>query len=450
MRYISLLSIFLMVFSPVVIGQTISLERLFQMADESNIHLKVMQMDVEGSQYDERTARSQLLSSVNVGLSGSYTGDVLLMSRGFSTGGSSEVIVPGLGPQMVSNGAQPMPHWGQSFSVQASQVVFAGGSIKAGVRLAELAGQMAEIGMEQSRQQVRFVLTGHYLDLCRLYNQSAVVEQNIAVTQRLINNMRARCEQGTVLKNDITRYELQQQQLRLLLTRVQSAIRVTNHHIARMLDAPDSMTFVPDTAALAAATATAVSLTEWMRRATTNNNAMRQTAVATSMAEQQLVAAHGELLPSAAIVVGDNLFGPYTNDLIPVNSNVNIWFVELCVKYDLSSLWKKRHAESKAKVGLRQAQMRQVLAAKEVADEVYESYDNMLTAMTDVSTCDKQVQLAAENYDIVSRRYGSDLVLLTDMLDASNMKLSAEIALSDARINLLYAYYKLKYIAGEL
>ena len=37
-----------------------------------------------------------------------------------------------------------------------------------------------------------------------------------------------------------------------------------------------------------------------------------------------------------------------------------------------------------------------------------------------------------------------------NMLDASNMKLSADMALVNARINMLYNYFKLKYITNTL
>jgi len=36
------------------------------------------------------------------------------------------------------------------------------------------------------------------------------------------------------------------------------------------------------------------------------------------------------------------------------------------------------------------------------------------------------------------------------MLDASNMKLTADMALVNARINMLYNYFKLKYITNTL
>jgi outer membrane protein TolC len=50
----------------------------------------------------------------------------------------------------------------------------------------------------------------------------------------------------------------------------------------------------------------------------------------------------------------------------------------------------------------------------------------------------------------VQNRYQNQLALLTDMLDASSMKLSADMALVNARISLLYNYYKLKYISNTL
>ena len=68
----------------------------------------------------------------------------------------------------------------------------------------------------------------------------------------------------------------------------------------------------------------------------------------------------------------------------------------------------------------------------------------------EVQTQEKQVELADQNYAVVRNRYDNDLALLTDMIDASNMKLSADMALVNARINMLYNYYKLKYLTHTL
>ena len=120
------------------------------------------------------------------------------------------------------------------------------------------------------------------------------------------------------------------------------------------------------------------------------------------------------------------------------------------MKYNLSSLWKNKHAIRKAKHENTQARESVMLAREGIENGVQACYTNLLTSSVEVNTQEKQVELANQNYAVVKNRYDNDLALLTDMLDASNMKLSADMALVNARINMLYNYFKLKYITNTL
>ena len=62
----------------------------------------------------------------------------------------------------------------------------------------------------------------------------------------------------------------------------------------------------------------------------------------------------------------------------------------------------------------------------------------------------KSLELANQNYDVIRNRYLHELALITDMLDASNSKLSAELQVANARINILFNYFKLKKSVGDL
>ena len=59
-------------------------------------------------------------------------------------------------------------------------------ALRSGIRMAELEREVARLDVERDRQDVRFLLTGYYLDLCKLGNQIEVVSQNIALTQKEI------------------------------------------------------------------------------------------------------------------------------------------------------------------------------------------------------------------------------------------------------------------------
>ena len=226
--------------------QVMSLTTLYNLADQQSQQVRVSETALRAADEGVAAARSALLPSVDLSLQGSYTGNAFMLSRGFSTHGTTDYIVPGVGVVPVANGKQDTPHWGNSFTAQVAQVVYAGGAIRSGIRMAELGKEMAELDVEKNRQEVRFLLTGYYLDLCKLENQIEVVRQNIALTQKEIEQMKACREEGTVLQNDITRYELQLQSLELTLTKLTDATTIINHQLVTTLHLPEQTVITPD------------------------------------------------------------------------------------------------------------------------------------------------------------------------------------------------------------
>lgn len=433
--------------------QSMTLTTLYHLADQQSQKVRVSEVALRAADEGVAAAKSALLPSVDLSLQGSYTGNAFMLSRGFSTNGTTDYIVPGVGVVPVANGKQDTPHWGNSFTAQVSQVVYAGGAIRSGIRMAELGKEMAKLDVEKNRQEVRFLLTGYYLDLCKLNNQIEVVRQNIALTQKEIEQMKARREQGTVLQNDITRYEFQLQGLELTLTKLTDASTVINYQLMTTLHLPEQTVIVPDKNELDTeinAISAIAAQDIWQQTAADNNFGIRQATVATNLAEQKVKQAKAESLPSVAVVAENQFFGPYTQDLIPKDCNVNVWFVGIGVKFKLGNLWKNKHHIRKARIEHQQSQEALALAHERVDNGVQASYTDLLTSYTEVKTQQKQVELANQNYSVVQNRYQNDLALLTDMVDASNMKLSAEMALVNARIGMLYNFYKLKYVTNTL
>ena len=438
---------------PTYAQHRMSLQSLFDLADQQNQRIKVSEAALMAAEEGVASAKSAMLPSVEFGLQGSYTGNAFLMSRGFSTSGTTEYIVPGLGPQQVQNGKQSTPHWGNSFTAQASQVIYAGGAIRSGIEMAKLGRRLAELDVEKNRQEVRFLITGYYLDLCKLQNQLQVIAKNIELTEKVIEQMKARREQGTVLKNDLTRYELQLQSLLLTKTQIDDAQKIIRHQLSTTIHLPEEEDFEVDAQLLEEEGKALRALTSeelWQQTAEENSIDIRQASLATEMSAQKIRNTRAALRPSVAVVAENNLYGPYTSDLISKNANVNVWFVGIGVKYNLSSLWKNKHDIRKARHENTQARESVQLAHEGIENGVQANYTNLLTSSVEVRTQEKQVELADQNYSVVKNRYANDLALLTDMLDASNMKLSADMALVNARINMLYNYFKLKYITNTL
>lgn len=424
----------------------LSLDDMFALAETNSREIRVSMSGHEVAEEEVLMAKSQRLPDVNLSVGGSYIGTATMLSRGFSSGGSTTVPYA-IGAGTVNNGAQPTPHWGNDFVAQVTQVVYAGGGISAAVKLAEQGSELAKLDIDKKRQDVRFILAGHYLEMCKLNNMIEVVKTNVGLAEQVLRDMRVRYEQGTLLKTDITRYELQLHQLLLTETELKDAASIVNHQLVTTLRLPADVTICPvDMQEYGGGQ----ELQQWHMLAQRENVGIKQMQLLADMETTGVKAARASLLPSVAIVAEDRLAGPYVNDLIPVDANINAWFVGISVKYDLGNLWRKNHDVRRARVKAMQSRQQVELVQENIDKAVQADYVNVQTAMTAIDTQRKQVELAEEHYRVTKSRYDSGLALLTDMLDASNMKLSADMELVNAQIKLLYNFYKLKYSTSTL
>ena len=408
-----------------------TVDELFQLVESNSKTLQETKISVEFAQKGIEVARSQRLPDVNATLSASYNGNVVVMDRDFTN----------------ANGFSS-PHFGNSFALEAQQTVYAGGSIDAGIRMAELQRDLAQSGHRMTSESQRFVALGQYLDLYKIQNRMQVMEQNIRLTQRLIDDIQAKHAQGMALKNDVTRYELQMETLRLDLRRLQDQRAMLNHRLCNNIGLQD-VVIIPDTAIMKAALSNET-LSHWYQTALASSPRIQQSQLSTQMAEQQLRLAKSEMLPKVALVAADNFSGPFTYDIPPLDKNINYWYVGVGVKYPISSLFKKNKKVEQSRIGIRQSQEQQRVVAESLDNQIHEAWTLYQQSYADLDTQRKSVQLARQNYAVVNERYLCQMALITDMLDASNIRLNAELQEVDARINIIYAYYKMKYIAGTL
>ena len=437
MIYMNMRFLALMLVVPAVIAAKAQSERrmtvdeLFQLVESNSKTLREQKISVEFAQKGIEAARAQRLPDVSASLSASYNGNVVVMDRDFTDA------------QGFSS-----PHFGNSFALEAQQVVYAGGAIDAGIRMAELQRDMAVTGQRSASNAQRFVALGQYLDLFKIQNRMQVYEQNIALTHRLIEDIQAKQQQGMALRNDVTRYELQMETLRLGLRRLQDQQAILNHQLCNTLGLEDA-SILPDTTIVN----TVFSDDDqhyWQQTALASSPQMEQSQLSTQMAEQQLKLAKSEMLPKLAVVAADNLSGPFTYDIPPIDKNINYWYVGVGLRYNLSSLFKQNKKVRQAETGIQRSQQQQKVVAENLDNQMQQAWTLRQQTYADLDTQRKSVQLARQNYQVVNERYLNQLALITDMLDASNIRLNAELQEVDARINIVYAYYKMKFISGTL
>ena len=157
-----------------------------------------------------------------------------------------------------------------------------------------------------------------------------------------------------------------------------------------------------------------------------------------------------EYLPKIGIKAAWTIDGPILVEVPPINRNLSYWYVGVGVSYNLSSLFKSNKSLSKSRAAVRTATERVEAAGENVSLQVHADYVCYLEAYEELKTQQKSVELAERNYRTVFTRYSADMALITDMIDAANSRLDAQQRLVNARINIIYCYYKLLFTSGTI
>lgn len=409
-----------------------SLDELYRLANENNRSIRVYRSAQAVADEALASAKAQRLPDIDAQLALSYNGRGILTDRDFSN--LMNVYIP---------------EFGNNFTLKVSQVLYSGGALSNAVRLGKLGQEMAVLDAQKNRQEVRFMITGEYLDLYQALNRKAILQQNIDLAKRVLQNMRSRYEQGTALKNDITRYELQLESFLLQHAKVCDGYSILNHNLCTDVGLPEGVRILPDSTLLAMETAQ-LGEPYWQQVASEGNLGLQQAALAKQMSERQVGLAHAASLPHLSLFAEDYFNGPITVEVPPLNKNLNYWYVGLGIQYNLASIFRNKHEIRKAKYNLERSAESLELAKEQVNKGVQAAYTNYLTAFTELRTQQKSVELATENYRIIENRYGNGLALITELLDASSLKLSADLKLVDAQIDLIYKLFVLKYMGHRL
>lgn len=409
----------------------LTLTDVFTRIENENQTMSMLRTAQEAAEEGIKSAKNARYPEINAELNVSYIGDCFLTDRNFSNYTKA-----------------PSPHFGNGFTLEAQQVVYAGGAVNAAVKMAEHEGHMSEAVISKSRQGLRLMAAGEYLDLFRTDNSIKVYKKNIALTIKLIEEINARREQGLALAADVTRYELRLEMLKLDLVRLQNTREIMNYRLVNSLGLPEGTvisSILGDDEDMRDR-----SRQNWQEIAADASPEMKVSGIKADMALTRQKLVRSERLPKIAVVAYENFNGPITFEIPPIDKNLNIWYVGLGIRYNFSSLYKSGHKLKQAAIEVRQAEQAKNVTEENLRNDVQKAYADYMQSYVELETREKSLQLADENYERIHDRYMEQLVLVTDMLDAFNMKLDAELGVSAANAEIQYRLCCLRYAAGIL
>lgn len=409
---------------------SLSVEQLFEQGIEQSLRIGADQLKEEMADLRARTARTLRLPDIEVGLKGGYVGQPVVFEHG------------------LSDPTRPdAPDWSQNYAIDFTQPLYRGGKIKYAIRQADLQRNIAALQTATDQADLKLELLRQYLDLFSLYKQHQVLARNIAESERRLKDIRQMKREGLITNNDVLRSEMQLTDNNLSLLQTENNIRLVSQQLDILLGLDEGLLLRPDTTLLDKVFVLE-SYDDYVLQAYDADPAMRLLQQQTELARNNIRLTRADNLPNLSLYASNTLARPVSRTLADMYNNN--WNVGLSLSYSLSSLYQNRHKLREARRNVALQRNAEEQQKQDLRIGIRTAYLKHNEALQRVEALKLSVRQAEENYRIMRNRYLSQLAILTDLLDADNLRLNAELQLTTARTQVIYTYYQLQRAAGRL
>lgn len=405
-------------------------DELLKLGRENSLRLQASRLHQTIAEAREKTARTTRLPDVHIGTTVGYLGRAAIFQHGLSR------------PRHPD-----LPDWSHNYNLEITQPLYRGGKIRHTLRKAELEKQIAAFQTVAEQAEIKLLLLRYYLDLFNLYKEKEVWNRTLEESGRRLKDIRQMRKEGLVTRNDELRSQLQLTNDRLALRETTDNIAIVSQQLDQLAGLDEQTVILPDTALLH--TMPPLSDCEtYIGEAYLNYPELTIARYDTRLARHDISLARADYLPSLTLRAANTLSRPLSTTMEDLFSNN--WNIALTLSYSLSSLYQNPHKLHEARQYVRLRQNAEEQLRQDLRRQVRTAYIKHREALDRVKALGLSVEQAEENYRIVNHRYKNQLSILTDLLDASNVRLEAELQLTAARTEVLYTYYQLLRASGLL
>lgn len=406
------------------------IDELFRLGTENSLRLKASKIQETISDDQRKTALTNRLPNIQVSARAGVLGQPILFQQGLSHPTYPET-----------------PGWSQNYGIELTQPIYQGGKITYAIRKADIQKEIASLRTSDDQAEIKLLLLRQYMNLFSYYKQRDVLARNIEESERRLNDIIRMRKEGLVTRNDEIRSELQLTNDRLAFQEAGNSIAITSQQLDILLGLDESLLIAPDTSLLYTTTALGDYET-YVHEAYEKFPGMQIAHQNIRLAEYDIKLVGANFLPSLSLYAGNTLARPLSSTLADLyNHN---WNIGLSLSYNLSSLYQNKHRIHEAKQVARLRRNSEEQLEQDIRINVKSAYLRHKEALDRVEALKLSVRQAEENYRIVQNRYLNQLSILTDLLDASSVRLEADLQLTVARAQTLYTYYELRRACGDL
>jgi outer membrane protein len=412
----------------------LSLSEAFQLATQNSKQLQLDSLKMQSLDIKKKQTQNAMLPAVNI--NASYT----RLSNNIEA-----FQIPFSGQNFTLN-PQILNQYNNRVSLQ--QPIFQGlknwNTLKA-INQQKLA---ANFDTEKDQQDIKLTVLQNYFNLYKLQQTKSVLDSNIAQTQVRVNDIAKFKNAGLALNNDVMRAELQKTNLQVSKADIESAINIANFNMCILLGLNfDTKIEVLNPEVVNDANETLQSLvsSSYAGRAELKAQEYRSKA-----ADYQIKASKSAYMPTVN-ALGNGYYNNPNQRVFPQEAKFKAtWDVGVSLSWNIMQLYTARAVVNDAKNQKAQLQQATQQIKEGISMEVNAAYETLKVALLKIELAQKAIDQATENKRILDNRFGAQVALLTDVLEADQLLLQAQTNLLNAQADAAIANYKLQRSLGTI
>lgn len=402
-----------------------------ELAVQNHQQLKVSAQNIDIAKQNTNVVKLQKLPTITASTGQFYLGDAVAIDKDFSN--STNV---------------PMPHYGSSYAVQATQLIFKGGLVNKSIEMAGLREQLSELDLEKNKQDVKFLVISNYLDVYKIINQEEVFQNNKKLALERLKNIQKFYQQGMVTRNEVVRGELAIKNLDQGILILTNNKKILNYNLNIALGLSSDTEIIP-TESLENKES-GIGMEYYTDLAHERNPLLKSAQKNIAVADKNIEIIKTDNAPTVAGFGGYTLQRPITTRNPVLDMYSGGWQTGVSLSYNIDTLFKTKEKVKLGELQKNQANDAMTLVQQNVDMAVNAAYTKYQEAIQQADILNDSKRLAEENYKITEAKYLNQLAVQAEMIDAQNQKLQSELDYANAEINVLYQYYNLLKSTGTL
>jgi TolC family type I secretion outer membrane protein len=320
--------------------------------------------------------------------------------------------------------------------VEVSQLVYAGGRVRAALRAAKLSDQIAALGFQSAVANTLLDVRKAFYEILLNKAQIDVREQSVKLLEEQLRDAQSRFDVGAVPRFNVLRAEVELANARPPLIRSQNDLRLTKEALVKLL-AIDSAGYTNAFTPINFDGKLVYEHRGW-ELPTALHQALEHRPELLQAERQVGVAKAGVDVASAGYKPQASLFGNYgwhdttfSNDM---SSTREGWTVGASVSWAIFDGMLTHGRVTQARAQLQEANLDYADTRRQVELEVRQAYSDYIQSLELIEAQKKTVEEAEESLRLAEARFRAGTGTQLDVL-------SAQTALTDARSNEIQALY---------